>query len=70
MPTTNQSDRDKPAETLPEKIESSVTGQDKPMDEEHPTAPWGLVWYSYPIALVVVLIVVLLFMEFFWTSTQ
>lgn len=47
-----------PVETLPGMVEASVKGQDEPMEREHPKAPGALIWFSYPLALLVVLIIV------------
>ena len=44
------------SETLPEMVEASVKGQDEPMEREHPKAPGALIWFSYPLLLLVVLL--------------
>jgi hypothetical protein len=44
-------------ETLPEAIESTVTGHDQPMEREHPKAPGALIWFTYPLVLMVLLAV-------------
>ena len=50
-------------ETLPEIVEASVKGRDEPMEREHPKAPGALIWFSYPLALLIVLaIIVVVFM--------
>ncbi len=53
-------------ETLPEKVEASVRGEDEPMEREHPRAPGAMVLFSYPLALLAILIVGALVIMIFW----
>jgi hypothetical protein len=53
-------------DTLAEKAEASIRGEDEPMEKSHPHATAGLVALSYPIGLVIVLFVVLIVASLFW----
>ncbi len=44
-------------------LKDGVTGHDKPMEQKHPTAPFALVFASYPIALA---IAVVFFIIMYW----
>jgi hypothetical protein len=68
METASDKDRLKGAdgnETVAEKIEAGVRGEDKPMGKTHPYATAGLV-ALYPIALVIVLLIGLTIAAFYW----
>ncbi len=52
-------------DTIPEKVEASVAGTDEPMERDHPRAPGALVWFTYPILLVVLLLLGVLGFMFF-----
>lgn len=47
------------AGNIPEQVQASVTGEDVPMEQEHPTAPGAIVWFTYPVVLIVILIIAL-----------
>lgn len=53
-------------ESLGEKLQHSVQGEDEPMEETHPYATAAMVGLTYPIALVVVLLVVLAIAAMAW----
>lgn len=55
-------------ETVSETIEKSITGEDAPMDYEHPTSPGALVWFTYPAVLIFVLLLGLAAMAW-WSAT-
>ncbi len=42
-------------ETVIEKIENAITGQDEPMGDVHPGAPAALVMGAYPLILIAML---------------
>lgn len=42
---------------IPTVVEKSIKGEDEPMSRKHPAAPMAFVWYSYPIALISLLLV-------------
>lgn len=46
-------------ETISERILDSVQGKDEPMEESHPEAPPLLVFASYPLVLILGIIVAL-----------
>lgn len=50
--------------TVTEIVEESVKGEDEPMEVNHPTAPGALVWFTYPVLLVVLLLIVFAIMAF------
>ncbi|MCA9133395.1 MAG: hypothetical protein KDA45_09580 [Planctomycetales bacterium] len=72
MATTEKRPHDRPAnphhspEGVGEIVEASVKGEDEPMEREHPAAPGALVWFSYPLLLVVLLIVALAAAGLWW----
>jgi hypothetical protein len=55
-------------QTVSERVEASVTGEDRPMEKQYPTAPGALVWFTFPAILIVLLLLGLLFVGF-WPST-
>lgn len=54
--------------TVGETIERSVTGDDAPMEYEHPTSPGAIVWFTYPAVLILVLLIGLAVMAW-WNAT-
>lgn len=52
------------AERTSEKIAKSAKGEDRPINEKHPETPAMLVG-AYPIALVVVLLLIVMWLSFF-----
>lgn len=44
-------------ETVPKKVEKTVTGHDEPLEEKHPRVGAALVWAVYPLVLIVLLII-------------
>lgn len=44
-------------DSVPEKVTAAVKGDDQPMEKEHPQAPGALVWFTYPVILIVVLLI-------------
>jgi hypothetical protein len=52
-------------EPTSDKIARSARGEDKPMDARRPSIPFALVWGSYPIILIVALLVIL---AVFWMT--
>lgn len=52
-----EADHEAKSESLPDSIESSIRGEDQPMEREHPRAPGALVMFSYPLALLAVLLI-------------
>jgi hypothetical protein len=42
-----------------ESVEASVKGEDRPMAKKYPTAPAALIWFSYPVGLIAVLLLAL-----------
>lgn len=52
-------------DTIPEKVEASMAGTDEPMERDHPRAPGALVWFTYPILLVIVLFLAVMGFMFF-----
>lgn len=61
-PNTDQGEE----ESVTETVTKSVTGEDEPMEREHPVAPFGFVWYTYPIALIILLTIAILVLGTFW----
>ena len=59
MRQTTLDDNDAPVEhPLSEQIMDSIQGKDEPMEESHPEAPPLLVFASYPLVLIIGIIVV------------
>jgi hypothetical protein len=54
--------------TVSEMVEASVTGEDQPMEKQYPTAPGALVWFTFPAILIALLLLGLLFVNF-WPKT-
>ena len=48
-------------DTILEKIENSITGEDEPMGDAHPGAPAALVMGAYPLILIVMLCVAVIY---------
>ncbi len=62
---------DKPhAETVGKTIEKSITGEDAPMEYEHPTSPGAVVWFTYPALLILLLLAGLAVMAWWNTASQ
>jgi len=55
-------------QTVTERVEASVTGEDRPMEKQYPTSPGALVWFTFPAILIVLLLLGLLFVGF-WPRT-
>ncbi|GIX00712.1 MAG: hypothetical protein KatS3mg111_4044 [Pirellulaceae bacterium] len=36
-----------------EHLKEAVTGEDEPMEEVAPRASWAMIWFAYPIGLIV-----------------
>lgn len=56
--------------TVSETIEKSITGEDAPMDYEHPTSPGAIVWFTYPAVLILVLLIGLAVMAWWNAASQ
>lgn len=56
--------------TVGETIEKSVTGDDAPMEYEHPTSPGAVVWFTYPAVLIVVLLIGIAVMAWWNSAAQ
>ncbi|MGN6543713.1 MAG: hypothetical protein ACTHK7_01595 [Aureliella sp.] len=52
------------AERTSEKLAKSVRGEDKPISEKRPSMPLALVG-AYPIALVIILLLIVLWLSYF-----
>ena len=57
-------------ETVGESIEKSIAGTDAPMEQEHPTSPGAIVWFTYPALLIVALLVALAIMAWWNAASQ
>lgn len=55
-------------DTMSQTIEKSITGEDAPMEHEHPTSPGALIWFTYPALLILVLLIGLAVMAW-WNAT-
>jgi hypothetical protein len=51
-------------DTLLEKIENSITGQDEPMGDVHPSAPLWLVMGTYPLVFLVAIAIAMCYYEY------
>lgn len=52
--------RDNPDDmTVADQVIESVSGEDRPMEEVHPQSPGAIVWFTYPILLIVSLLVII-----------
>lgn len=47
------------ATTVADQVIDSATGEDRPMEEVHPQSPGAIVWFTYPILLIVALLIIL-----------
>ncbi len=45
--------------TVSEQVVESATGEDRPMDDVHPSSPGALVWFTYPVMLIVAILIIL-----------
>lgn len=61
---TQETPTDQP-DTLTEQMEASIKGKDAPMAEVHPTAPGAIVWFTYPLALIVIILLGIAAIAFF-----
>lgn len=72
MPTPSNVDADgnPHGETVGKTIEKSITGEDAPMEYEHPTSPGAVVWFTYPALLILLLLIGLAVMAWLNTGSQ
>ncbi|MEZ6138471.1 MAG: hypothetical protein R3C53_26615 [Pirellulaceae bacterium] len=52
--------------TVAKTVAESIVGEDEPMDVKHPRAPGALVWFAYPLVLVVAILVLTGLIAFFY----
>ena len=52
-------------DTVSEKVNEAVQGTDEPISAKRPATPFSLVLGAYPIALVVILLILLVIYSFF-----
>lgn len=62
QPMVNETDAEQGS--VGETVAGAVKGTDRPIGEKNPKAPLALVWYTYPVVLLLVLIAALLWMTF------
>jgi hypothetical protein len=46
-------------------IGDALQGNDEPLGRKYPSAPFAIVWYAYPIALLALLLVAILLLQIF-----
>ncbi|MCA9156685.1 MAG: hypothetical protein KDA72_00080 [Planctomycetales bacterium] len=47
------------AMTVADQVIESASGEDRPMEEVHPQSPGAIVWFTYPLLLIVALLIII-----------